>query len=106
MYGRTAQGTPFRLPRNDPILQAPCGMLVLARQPAGGFFASRDTPDAREDGPHAACNPRETGSTPVGVWGISWGCQVGAGVLLTPAPGSIPGSSTSILAGTSTSPLR
>lgn len=36
MYGRTAQGTPFRLPRNDPILQAPSGMKVLAAPPRWG----------------------------------------------------------------------
>jgi hypothetical protein len=38
MYGRTAQGTPFRLPRSDPIQQAPSEMKVLARHPAGGLL--------------------------------------------------------------------
>lgn len=39
MYGRTAQGTPYRLPRNDPILQAPRReKALLARLPRCGAF--------------------------------------------------------------------
>lgn len=38
MYGRTAQGTPFRLPRNDPLLQYPSGELASATRSPLGFF--------------------------------------------------------------------
>jgi hypothetical protein len=95
MYGRTAQGTPFRLPRNDPIPQALMGSSSLyARSPLGLFscelgkhcgkpclaplsYLSRSTKDGREDGSRRVLQaPENRFDSGARLW-CFWGRQVG-----------------------------
>lgn len=103
MYGRTAQGTPFRLPRNDPIPQYPCGeWLSQSALPAGVFCETmwprqiaRGAVDGREDGPHGVLktleNRFDSGARLPHLWGPA---RLVTRPYQPSCPGSIPGRST------------